>query len=89
MGALLAIHFIAMTKRNSPLDIQSLDDLTRIDEIVVDKRQGKRANAKRGRRNRHYGKQFIKNSLSLALVAPDDGPEDAPADKPKDDGEIT
>jgi hypothetical protein len=71
----LALHFIAMTKRNSPLDIQSLDDLTRIDEIVVDKRQGKRANAKRSRRNRHYGKQFIKNSLSLALVAPADAPE--------------
>jgi hypothetical protein len=52
-----------MTKRNSPTDIKSLDDLSRIDEIVVDKRLGKRATEKRNRRNRHYGKQFIKNSL--------------------------
>jgi hypothetical protein len=62
-----------MTKRNSPADIKSLDDLSRIDEIVVDKRLGKRATEKRNRRNRHYGKQFIKNSLSggVALAAPD------------------
>jgi hypothetical protein len=62
-----------MTKRNSPADIKSLDDLSRIDEIVVDKRLGKRATEKRNRRNRHYGKQFIKNSLSGSVVfaAPD------------------
>jgi hypothetical protein len=53
-----------MTKRNSPRDINSLEDLSRIDEIVVDKRVGKRATEKRNRRNRHYGKQFIRNSLS-------------------------
>jgi hypothetical protein len=53
-----------MTKRNSPKDVQSLDDLSRIDEIIVDKRLGKRANEKRNRRNRHYGKQFIKNTLN-------------------------
>jgi hypothetical protein len=51
-------------KRNSPQQISSLDDLSRLDEIVVDKRVGKRATEKRNRRNRHYGKQFIKNSLS-------------------------
>jgi hypothetical protein len=56
-----------MTKRNSPTDIKSLDDLSRIDEIVVDKRLGKRATEKRNRRNRHYGKQFIRNSLSGGL----------------------
>jgi hypothetical protein len=33
-------------------------------EIVIDKRLGKRATEKRTRRNRHNGKQFIKNSLS-------------------------
>jgi hypothetical protein len=52
-----------VVKRNSPNQISSLDDLSRLDEIVVDKRLGKRANEKRNRRNRHYGKQFIKNSL--------------------------
>jgi hypothetical protein len=53
-----------MTKRNSPNEIKSLADLSRLDEIVVDKRLGKRANEKRKRRNRHYGKQFIKNTLT-------------------------
>jgi hypothetical protein len=57
-----------MTKRNSPTDIKSLDDLSRIDEIIVDKRLGKRATEKRNRRNRHYGKQFIRNSLSGGVV---------------------
>jgi hypothetical protein len=60
-----------MTKRNSPRDIASLEDLSRIDEIVVDKRLGKRATEKRNRRNRHYGKQFIKNSLSNGMAAID------------------
>jgi hypothetical protein len=58
-----------MTKRNSPKDVQSLDDLSRIDEIIVDKRLGKRANEKRNRRNRHYGKQFIKNTLNSVQSA--------------------
>jgi hypothetical protein len=52
-----------MTKRNSPNDIKNLDDLSRIDEIVVDKRQAKRTDAKKGRRDRHYKNQLIKNSL--------------------------
>jgi hypothetical protein len=33
----------------------------------VDKRLGKRASAKKNRRNRHYEKQFIRNSLSHKL----------------------
>lgn len=56
-----------MTKRNSPSDIKSLDDLTRIDEIVVDKRNDKRSGAKKGRRDRHYKNQLIKNSLKSLL----------------------
>lgn len=52
-----------MAKRNSPNDIKEIDDLNRLDEIVVDKRKGKRAEAKKGRRNRHYDKQFIKGAL--------------------------
>ena len=65
-------------KRNSPNDIASLDDLSRLNEIVVDKRLGKRAVAKRNRRNRHYENQFIRNALvRSAIGAPPD--EDEPA----------
>lgn len=56
-----------MAKRNSPNDIHELDDLTRIDEIVVDKRNAKRSSAKKGRRDRHYKNQLIKNSLKDLL----------------------
>lgn len=57
-----------MTKRNSPSDIKHIDDLTRIDEIVVDKRNEKRSIAKKGRRDRHYKNQLIKNTLKNLLV---------------------
>ncbi len=53
-----------MPRRNSPRDIQDLADLSRLGELVVDKRQGQRAQAKKSRRNRHYEKQFIRNALS-------------------------
>jgi hypothetical protein len=56
-----------MTRRNSPRDIQSLDDLNTLDRIVVDKRQQQRASAKKNRRNRHYEKQFIRNALTQRL----------------------
>lgn len=56
-----------MTKRNSPNDIKDLDDLTQIDEIVVDKRNAKRSGAKKGRRDRHYKNQLIKNSIKALL----------------------
>ena len=64
-----------MTKRNAPNDIKNWDDLTQIDEIVVDKRNDKRSGAKKGRRDRHYKNQLIKNSLrnlSAGFVALDD-----------------
>jgi hypothetical protein len=51
-------------KRNSPNDIKDLEDLNRLDDIVKDKRNTKRADAKKNRRNRHYGKQFIKNTIT-------------------------
>ena len=57
-----------MTKRSSPNDIHSLEDLSRLDEIVVDKRQGQRANAKKNRRNRHYEKQFLKSAVLRPLA---------------------
>jgi hypothetical protein len=53
-----------MTRRNSPNDIHGLDDLSRVGEFVVDKRLGQRASAKKNRRNRHYEKQFIRNTLA-------------------------
>jgi hypothetical protein len=53
-----------MPRRNSPNDIQDLGDLSRLGELVVDKRLGQRANAKKSRRNRHYEKQFIRNTLA-------------------------
>ena len=52
-----------MPRRNSPHTIQSLEDLNQLDQLVVDKRQGQRSSAKKGRRNRHYEKQFIRNAL--------------------------
>jgi len=53
-----------MPRRNSPNDIRDLGDLSRLAELVVDKRQGQRAAAKKNRRNRHYEKQFIRNTLA-------------------------
>ncbi len=52
-----------MPKRNSPNDIKELDDLNRLDDIVHDKRNAKRAVDKKTRRDRHYEKQFIKNTI--------------------------
>jgi hypothetical protein len=52
-----------MPRRNSPNQIQGLDDLSRLSDIVSDKRRGQRSLAKKSRRNRHYEKQFISNTL--------------------------
>lgn len=57
-----------MTRRNSPQTIQSLDDLSGLDRVVVDKRLGQRSSAKKNRRNRHYEKQFIRNALTQRLT---------------------
>ena len=56
-----------MPKRNSPNDIKEIDDLNRLDDIVHDKRNAKRAVDKKTRRDRHYEKQFIKNTLKSHL----------------------
>ncbi|WP_440107891.1 hypothetical protein [Acidovorax sp. BL-A-41-H1] len=53
-----------MTRRNSPHLIADLDDLSHLDELVEDKRLGQRSAAKKNRRNRHYEKQFIRNTMS-------------------------
>ena len=80
-----------MPRRNSPNDIQGLADLSRLADIVVDKRLGQRALAKKNRRNRHYEKQFIRNTLAHLPAtasgpdsdeAPDDLPDGGPAARP-------
>ena len=53
-----------MPRRNSPNQINDLADLSQLGEIVVDKRLSQRAQAKKSRRNRHYEKQFIRNTLT-------------------------
>ena len=57
-----------MGKRTSPNAIHDADDLSQLSTIVVDKRNGKRSGAKKGRRNRHYEKQLIKNAISAGLL---------------------
>ena len=59
-----------MPRRNSPNDIRDLADLSRLGEFVVDKREGQRAAAKKNRRNRHYEKQFIRNTLAHLPAEP-------------------
>ena len=57
-----------MGKRTSPNAIQHANDLSQLGNIVQDKRNGKRSGAKKGRRNRHYEKQLIRNALSAGLL---------------------
>ncbi len=64
-----------MPRRNSPQVIQHLDDLSQIDVIVVVKRSGQRASVKKNRRNRHYEKQFTRNSLARQVPLVDSDPE--------------
>lgn len=75
-----------MPIRNSPRAIEDLSDLNRLDELVVDKRLGKRASAKKNRRNRHYEKQFIRNSLThhLELDPTNASDQDEPKDEPSE-----
>ena len=54
-----------MPKRTSPNQVQSITDLNNLDKIVVDKRNEKRADAKKGRRNRHYTKLLINQQVNL------------------------
>ena len=52
-----------MPRRNSPNQIQGLEDLSQLSDIISDKRRGQRSLAKKSRRNRHYEKQFISNTV--------------------------
>lgn len=68
-----------MPQRNSPNAIGDLDDLSHLDEVVIDKRFGQRSSAKKNRRNRHYEKQFIRNSLTHRLAPAHTEPTDRSA----------
>jgi hypothetical protein len=59
----MIIKLILMPKRTSVNDVKALEDLNNLDRIVKDKRNDKRADAKRGRRDRHYVKVLIKHQL--------------------------
>ena len=59
---------LLMARRSSPNQISNPDDLQRLSDIVVDKRFGKRAKAKKNRRNRHYEKQFMRNAVSNGIL---------------------
>jgi hypothetical protein len=61
-----------MAKRNSPKDLKSMDDLNHLENIIIDKRNGKRADSKKNRRNRHYEKQFIKIAIKEKLFDEND-----------------
>ena len=61
-----------MAKRTSPNAIQDAHDLSQLGNIVQDKRNGKRSGAKKGRRNRHYENQLIRNALSAGVLKTDD-----------------
>ncbi len=52
-----------MPKRTSVNDVKKIGDLNDLEQIVKDKRNNKRANAKKQRRNRHYVKVLIKQQL--------------------------
>lgn len=53
-----------MPKRTSVNDVKELEHLNDLDRIVQDKRNEKRADAKKERRNRHYVKVLIKHQLN-------------------------
>lgn len=69
-----------MARRNSPNDIQDLSDLSRLGDIVIDKRRGQRAAAKKNRRNRHYENQFIRNTLAHQPMMTDPHADEADVD---------
>ena len=65
-----------MAKRTSVNAIQDIHDLSQLANIVVDNRNGKRSGAKKGRRNRHYEKQLIRNAMSTGVLKDPDAPSD-------------
>lgn len=56
-------NLLLMPKRTSVNDVKKIDDLNDLSQIVVDKRNEKRVDAKKERRNRHYVKLLIKQQI--------------------------
>ena len=73
-----------MPLRNSLRAVEDLADLSHLDELVLDKRQGQRSSAKKNRRNRHVEKQFLRTSLRhhLQLGQPEEPEAERPSDGP-------
>ena len=66
-----------MAKRTSPNAIQDVNDLSQLGNIVQDKRNGKRSGAKKGRRNRHYENQLIRNAMTSGVLQSSEAPLDS------------
>jgi hypothetical protein len=73
-----------MGKRTSPNAIKDANDLSQLGNIVQDKRNGKRAGAKKSRRNRHYEKQLIRNAISAGVLNGVDAEDVLPAGRADD-----
>jgi hypothetical protein len=59
-----------MGKRTAPNTIHDVADLGELSTLVVDKRSVKRSGSRRGRRNRHYANQLVRNVVgALKLQA--------------------
>jgi hypothetical protein len=65
-----------MPKRTSINDIKQLETLNDLERIVKDKRNDKRAGAKKERRNRHYVKVLIKHQLKHNRIEPTENSEE-------------
>jgi hypothetical protein len=61
-------------------DVKQLEALNDLERIVNDKRNDKRAGAKKERRNRHYVKILIKHQLKHQAVEPKEDNEEIPLD---------
>lgn len=62
-----------MPKRTSINDVNQMEDLNELDRLVKDKRNEKRADAKKNRRNRHYVNLLIRHQLTHGDLADNDG----------------
>jgi hypothetical protein len=62
-------------------DIKDLEELNDLERIVKDKRNDKRAGAKKERRNRHYVKILIKHQLKHYSINPTEDSEEIQPDE--------
>jgi hypothetical protein len=65
-----------MPKRTSINDVKQIESLNDLEHIVKDKRNVKRAVAKKERRNRHYVKVLIKHQLNHEGIEPKENTEE-------------